>query len=149
MGMPECITDIVPFVTRIPFKGSDFDDETKYLKERAVLEPWGDNPELKTEINGWELFSRDVKNIPGFPNMPDLIYYGQDGEIYCGTYWKKGDMIVFPHNQDQYESVGGFDFCLMADTKEAIQTFSNEVLLTLFPNFKPKIKVDSIVKWWV
>lgn len=142
-----CYPDIVPFVTTGFFKGGDMDDDN-YLAERSLLEPMEGNHLVKASINGWDLFSANKQDLPGFPNLTTSIKYGKEGVIYCDTFWKKGEQVVYPHNSDKYCHVGGFNFCLMADSKDAITSFVAEVLSAVFPDYKPRIKANAVVEWW-
>lgn len=87
------------------------------------------------EINGWKFYSADeLYEVPDYPNLDDCDEVGKRGRIYAASYWMKDDKKVYLINESPYEMVDEHYISLVADSKEAIEEFYNEVVVTNIPN---------------
>ena len=141
-------SDVVPFVMRYVWSGdNDRDRDTESL---SIFNPYGpveDMVNFQTIRNGWVL-NTDLDRFEG--HMPEGIIpltesyeLGKHNRIYSSVAWKKGDMTVYVVNESEWESGGGIEASLVADSREAIQAFYDEVAKPFATQYDDEPTIDE------
>lgn len=125
-------SDVVPFVMHYVWSGdTDRDRDSESL---SIFEPYGPVEEMvnfQATRNGWTLNAdagRFEDEMPeGVIPLTECYELGKRQRILSDLAWKKGDMTVHIVNESEWESGGGVEASLVADSREAIQTFYDEV----------------------